>query len=247
MRFSTDGKASWSGWETYAVAKALSLPAGLGAKTVYAQYRDAAGNVLELSDGIELTAPPDTTAPTIQASGVGEGSWQRSAVQVTLTATDSGSGVASITYVLDGVEATSPSALVVVSVPASPNARHTLTYRATDVATNTCADQTVSFTIDTTGPVTAGKAASGRRSRAIALRYRLADNLSPQATAVKVVVKNARGKKVASFSAGRRNTATWYSVKWKPKVKGTYRYYVYGKDLAGNAQSKVGSAKVVVR
>ena len=32
-----------------------------------------------------------------------------------------------------------------------------------------------------------------------------------------------------------------------PKAKGTYRYYVYAKDSAGNAQSKVGSAKVVVR
>ena len=50
-----------------------------------------------------------------------------------------------------------------------------------------------------------------------------------------------------SFSLGTRNTATWYSVRWKPKAKGTYRYYVYAKDLAGNAQSKVGSAKVVVR
>ena len=44
-----------------------------------------------------------------------------------------------------------------------------------------------------------------------------------------------------------RNTATWYSAKWTPKARGTYRYYVYAKDLAGNAQSKVGSARVVVR
>ena len=29
--------------------------------------------------------------------------------------------------------------------------------------------------------------------------------------------------------------------------KGTYRYYVYGKDLAGNAQSVVGSAKLKVK
>jgi hypothetical protein len=247
MRFSTDGKASWSGWEAYAASRSTTLPGGLGAKTVYAQYRDAAGNVLELSDGIEVVAPADVIDPTISMTGAAEGKWYRSAVLVTLTASDAGSGVASITYAIDGVETTVPSALVVVSVPASPNARHTLVYRATDVTTNTCADQTVSFTIDTTGPTTVGKAASGRKGRAIALRYRLTDNLSPQATAVKVVVKNARGKKVASFSAGTKKTAAWYSVKWKPRAKGSYRYYVYGKDLAGNAQRKVGSARVVVR
>ena len=33
--------------------------------------------------------------------------------------------------------------------------------------------------------------------------------------------------------------AAWHSAKWQPKAKGTYRYYVYAKDLAGNAQSKV--------
>ena len=70
MRFSLDGKATWSGWESYAAAKSLTLPGGLGAKTVYAQYRDAAGNVLELSDAIELVEPPDVTAPTIGMSGV---------------------------------------------------------------------------------------------------------------------------------------------------------------------------------
>ena len=52
---------------------------------------------------------------------------------------------------------------------------------------------------------------------------------------------------VKSFTLGTKTTAKWYSVKWKPKAKGTYRYYVYGKDLAGNAQRKVGSAKVRVR
>lgn len=50
---------------------------------------------------------------------------------------------------------------------------------------------------------------------------------------------------VKSFSLGEKSKATWYSVKWK--AKGTYRCYVYAKDLAGNAQSRVGSAKVVVR
>jgi len=53
MRFSTDAKATWSDWEAYAASTVLVLSPGAGTKTVYAQYRDAAGNVLELSDSIE--------------------------------------------------------------------------------------------------------------------------------------------------------------------------------------------------
>ena len=34
---------------------------------------------------------------------------------------------------------------------------------------------------------------------------------------------------------------------WVVVQDGTYRYSVYAKDAAGNAQSRVGSARVVVR
>ena len=247
MRFSTDDQDTWSGWETYAASRSITLPGGLGDKTVYAEYRDAAGNVLGLSDSIELVAPADVTDPTISISGAAEGKWYRSAVLVTLTATGGGSGVASITYTLDGVETTVPSSLAIVNVPASPNARHSLTFHATDVAANSCADQTLSFTIDTTGATTAGRATSGRKGRKITLRYRISDNLSPKATAVKLVVKNRKGKVVKRFYLHTRTTGDWYSVKWRPRARGTYRYYVYGKDLAGNAQRKVGSARIRVR
>ena len=43
-----------------------------------------------------------------------------------------------------------------------------------------------------------------------------------------------------------RRSGTWHTVKWRPRAKGTWRYYVYCKDLAGNPQTKVGSAKAVV-
>jgi len=44
MQFSNDG-TTWSGWETYNASKAWTLTSGDGAKTVYAQYKDWAGNV----------------------------------------------------------------------------------------------------------------------------------------------------------------------------------------------------------
>jgi hypothetical protein len=250
MRFSTNGKASWSGWAAYAATAPVTLPDGLGTKTVWAQFRDAAGNVLELSDDIKLVeGPADTTAPTVVGTGATEGAWFRTNVTVTLSATDEpeGSGVASITYVLDGVETTVPGASAVVSVPVLPNAAHTLVFHASDQAANPSPEQALRFTCDSTGPVTAGKAASGRVNRAIYLSYRISDNLSPKAKGIKIVVKNGRGKTVKTFLPAARNTSTWYRVKWVPKAKGTYRYYVYAKDLAGNAQRTRGSAKVVVK
>jgi len=100
---------------------------------------------------------------------------------------------------------------------------------------------------DTTGPVTAAQYASGRRGHAITLRYKIADALSHKATAIQVVVKNSHGTTITTIRPTTKNTATWYSVKWTPKAKGTFRYYVYAKDLAGNPQRIKGNAKVVVR
>ncbi len=60
MRFSEDGSA-WSGWESFTVGRAWTLPGGDGVKTVHVQFMDAAGNISTtgISDAITLdTAPP---------------------------------------------------------------------------------------------------------------------------------------------------------------------------------------------
>ena len=78
--------------------------------------------------------------------------------------------------------------------------------------------------------------------------YKATDNLSPQVKGVKVVVKNSHGKTVKTIAVSAlKNVNTWYSVSWTPKARGTYRYYVYAKDLAGNSQSVRGWAKVIVK
>ena len=242
----TEYKLDSADWTTgtEVVIPAPAEHSGDGEHHLLYRSTDAAGNT---GTSENVTVRIDTKVPSTSVSGIGDGAWLKGTAKVILTAADGGSGVASITYVLDGIATSVPGSRVVVSVPVSPNSRHTLTYHATDAATNSCADQTLRFTIDTICPTTAGKAVSGRKGRKITLRYRISDNLSPQATTVKVIVKNRRGKRVKSFSLGTKTTAKWYSVKWKPKAKGTYRYYVYGKDLAGNAQRKVGSARVRVR
>jgi hypothetical protein len=93
MRFSNDG-AAWGAWEPYAAVRSgWSLAAGDGAKTVFAQYRDAGGNVLGRSDAIVL----DTTAPVTGAL-VGDGrpldgaTWHAGPLTVTLSASDPPAG-----------------------------------------------------------------------------------------------------------------------------------------------------------
>jgi hypothetical protein len=58
----------WSSWSAYADSRGVTLPYGDGSRTVYAQYRNAYGAVLELQDDIvlDLTAPQITslTSPT---------------------------------------------------------------------------------------------------------------------------------------------------------------------------------------
>jgi hypothetical protein len=108
--------------------------------------------------------------------------------------------------------------------------------------------QSVTVKVDTTGPVTKAKLTYAKVNRAVALSYKATDNLSPQVGGVKVVVKNSHGTTVKTISVSAlKNVNSWYSVKWTPKAKGTYRYYVYAKDLAGNAQSVRGWAKVIVK
>jgi hypothetical protein len=88
MRFSVDGRVTWSAWAPYAAEAALRLPAGNGTKYVYADYRDAAGNTIQKSDTILLAVPVvASTSATVNGIGYASGTttpWLTSA-SVTLS------------------------------------------------------------------------------------------------------------------------------------------------------------------
>ena len=216
-----------------------------GANTVSYRVTDNAGTTSAVGS---CTVKIDTLPPTVSASGAGDGAWLNHAVTISLSAADNpGSGVASITYSLDGVTETVVGGSTQVVIPASPNAAHTLSYSATDHAGNVSAGHSLSVRIDTIGPTTLPKAAKGHTGKAIALRYLVRDNLSPQATAVTLTVRNSHGKFVKRFALGTKTISTSYTVRWTPRASGTYRYTVTAKDLAGNQQASAGSAKITVR
>ncbi len=99
MRFSDDG-ATWSSWQGYSTTAPWTLAAQDGTRTVYAQYRDAVGNVSTASSdtiGLDRVAPTGTLALDSGAP------WTRTtAVTAGLTGSDTTSGVAEFRLSNDG-------------------------------------------------------------------------------------------------------------------------------------------------
>ncbi|MCX6377367.1 MAG: DNRLRE domain-containing protein, partial [Armatimonadetes bacterium] len=99
MQFNNENGA-WSGWEAYGTSKSWTLSEGDGAKTVYVQFKDAAGNVSTepISDDITL----DTTGPSA-ATVTDEGVYTPSMSELSASwsgATDDLSGIAQYQYAI---------------------------------------------------------------------------------------------------------------------------------------------------
>ena len=246
MRFENAG-GSWSTWEAYNATKAWTLPSGDGAKTVEAQYRDADDNVLDLSADVTLdSTPPVTTndAPT---------GWKNASVTVHLSPTDAGSGMtggsAKTEYSTDGGTTwTTGTSLTITADPVAhtTDGITTINYRSVDNAGNVAAVQTCRVELDTRKPITkAPSCASARRGRTATLKYR-ANDLPPNGgtATVTIKVKTLHGTLKKTLRCGVKAVNTTLTVRFKVPLTwkaGTYRFFVYAIDAAGNAQAKVGS------
>ncbi|MEV4754111.1 family 16 glycoside hydrolase [Micromonospora sp. NPDC049559] len=153
IEYSLDGQA----YGTYSAPVSVTAT---GDHTVNYRATDAAGNTSTVGTATFTVVAPsgeDTTPPTVTAQVTGErngdGDYLGSAT-VTLTATDSESGVERVEYSLDGAAYAAYTAPVTVTATGA----HTVDYRATDAAGNTAPAQAVAFTVvapsgeDTTPP-----------------------------------------------------------------------------------------------
>ncbi|MFH1207497.1 MAG: M4 family metallopeptidase [Patescibacteria group bacterium] len=130
--------SAWSGWETYATSRTWSLDtASQGAKTVYVQFADAAGNIMSASASDEIIY--DSTVPQTSASP--SGGWIVNGRQVTLTANET----STIYYTTDGTAPATSS--TVYDSPVTINADMTIGYFAVDDAGNTEDYKTTTFTV----------------------------------------------------------------------------------------------------
>lgn len=186
----------------------------------------------------------DRSAPAVAVSGVRDGSWVAADATVTLTASDgtAGSGVASITYTLDGVSHTVADSSVRVALGAK-DATRTLIYHATDEAGNAGDDERLTLHVDTEGPSTVARSATAAKGAKLTLRYRVDDASSPTATDVVITVKNGDGSVVKRLEVGRVSTGTWHTAAWTPSGTGCYTWSVAAQDLAGNAQTSAVKAR----
>ncbi|MEU3793576.1 family 16 glycoside hydrolase [Streptomyces fructofermentans] len=158
-------------WQPYTTPVVVDQ---VGAHKVRHRAVDKAGNMsAEKAAEFTVVAPPtdDTTPPQTSASVSGEQNPQGEYVSmatVTVTASDTGSGVNTIEYALGASGAWQP---YTAPVMVHETGAHTVRFRATDKAGNAAAEKSVAFTVvappaeDTTPPVT-GVGVEGARNSA---------------------------------------------------------------------------------
>lgn len=99
MRFLNAGDSTWGEWEPYAPTKLWTLRTGEGTQSVNAQFRDGAGNVSSSSSSILLDTIGPSGSITINS---GDNYTSSTAVTLTLSADDQGSGVSKMRFSNDG-------------------------------------------------------------------------------------------------------------------------------------------------
>jgi hypothetical protein len=256
--------AATTAWSATSVT--ATVPASLAAGATSVTVTPAGGSA---SNAVAFTvdappAPSDSIAPTTTAGGATADTWCNDSVHVTLTATDDagGSGVASITYAVDGgAPKTVAGASVRVAIGEHPEgitnaaARamqgpHTITYYATDAAGNVETAHVLTVNIDTMKPATkAPRAAKVRRHHVATLKYEVRDTTPNSGTATVVItVKNSRGKVVKTLRLGARPVNRALAASFKCTLRaGTYRFFVRATDAAGNTQANIAKQTLRVR
>ena len=236
MQFSNDN-VTWSTLEPYSTAtKNWTLATGNSTKTVYARYKDAAGN---LSATVNDTIGLDGTAPVTTSDAVG-GQTYTGAKTVTLAPSDSGgSGLAGTWWQLDSTAGAWTSGVTaVVAAPASGTVSHTLYWYSKDVATNTETIKSVTFNV--AAPVTDAIAPDG----SVVINAGAAWASSTAATLAPSATDNV-GVYQMRFSNDNVTWSSWetYSVATKnwtlASGDGAKTVYAQYKDVAGNLSAIV--------
>ena len=135
--FSLNGGTSWA-----ALPYSISTD---GIHQVVFRSTDNAGNLTEKNDTVKI----DKSAPVLSVSNtgtIGENGWYISTVQVSATASDATSGLASFRYNLDGVWKTYASPFIL------GNGLHTVQFQASDNAGNIKTTTSQIFRVDTNAP-----------------------------------------------------------------------------------------------
>jgi Bacterial Ig domain/Polysaccharide deacetylase/Chitobiase/beta-hexosaminidase C-terminal domain len=205
------------------------------------QARSTRGTVVKTVQqvvGGPVQPPPggaDTTPPTSSIAcngGTCSTGWYTSAVQVTLSATDGGSGVAAIRYTTDGSDPTATSTLY--GGPFAVSQTTTVKYRAWDNAGNVEAPKSQTIRIDATAPTAAiSSPAAGTTVTGTIKVIATADDAG---AGVATVTFYLDGGPSAGQSLGTSTTSP-YRVTWNTRKvsKGQHTLTAVAVDGAGNS------------
>jgi hypothetical protein len=193
-----------------------------------------------------LAVVAETTTPSVTISGA-DTAWHNSPVTLTFAATDTQSGVQKIQYRCPPAVATWTDAAG-YTVPTSTQGSVVVSVQALDWC-NGVGSGSATVKIDTTAPRTqAQNAVTVKRGRTAKLKYRVSEpaDLSPTADVVIRIKKSGRVVKTMRFDDTPMNSDRSYSFRCTLK-KGSYRWYVYATDLAGNQQASAASNSLRVK
>lgn len=186
--------------------------------------------------------PQDTTAPTVSVTAPASGAVVKGSVNLSASASDNsgGSGVASVTFLIDGTEVgtdtTAPYTATWDSTRATDGS-HTLQVRATDVAGNVKESSTVTFTVqntvpDTTAPTVSVTAPSAGAtvSGSVSLSASASDNSGGSGVASVAFLIDGT---VVSTDSSAPYAATWDSTR---ATNGSHTVRARATDVAGNVR-----------
>ena len=191
---------------------------------------------------LDAAAPVTTASLTPPANAAG---WNKQATSATLSATDAVSGVATTEYRPAGAAAWTPYAAPFL---VSAQGVSSFEYRSTDVVGHAETVKTLAVKIDGLRPRTTAYRASVVKGKRVRLAYKVGDALPgcEKARVTLKLFKRATLKK--TFKLGVRASNLKQSLRWRCTLaRGRYTLKVYATDIAGNKQSRVGTARLIVR
>jgi peptidoglycan/xylan/chitin deacetylase (PgdA/CDA1 family) len=238
IRYTLDGSDPTASSQLYTGPFAVST-------TTTVKYRawDAAGNVEATNSRlIEVnTGPTDTTPPVSSIAcngGACSAGWYGASVSVTLSATDTESGVDAIRYTIDGSDPTVSSQLY--SGPFTVSTTTTVKYRAWDTEGNVEGTNSQGIQIDTVAPTVA--ITSPANGASVTGNIKVVASPADTNSGVASVVFYVDGSPL-----GTSTSAPW-QIPWNTRksTKGQHVLSAVATDRAGNTQTSA-SVTVTVR
>ena len=174
--------------------------------------------------------------------------WCAASQSVAVRATG-GSGIGTgLHYSLDGGATWSTSSGSSATVVVSSEGSHHLLYYASDSLSTEAVHDAGYVNIDTLKPVASATAASVKKGKTVALRYRVDDGPTSCGKALVSLVIRQGSRTWRTFGLGSCATNTPLTYIYRATLaKGTYTYSVSAVDLANNATVKAATAKLVIK